>query len=202
MQATLINLAYQADLAGFDDRPLRALLEQRCVLEVNEYFFSVDGVPHLTCFVKWRDGDAAPDAGESDALRAASAPRRAAPRRASPGRVDVAPRTKVARRSKDIQLVERHDPRAELSAAEGELYERLRAWRKTKSESVGVPAFRVLSNRQLAAIARSRPRDADALAQVPGIGALRAENYGADVLAMVASNRREAGAGLASASAS
>src|SRR5436190_9402180 len=131
MQATLINLAYQAGLAGFDDRPLRAVLEQKCVLEVNEYFFAVDGVPHLTCFVKWRDGDASPSEPDADAPGAQSAPRRASPRR-----VDVAPRTKVTPRTKDIELVERHDPRAELSATEGQLYESLRAWRKIKSESV------------------------------------------------------------------
>jgi hypothetical protein len=197
MQATLINLAYQANLAGFDDRPLRAVLEGRCVAEVNEYFFVVDGVPHLTCFVKWRDGYADSSCGEDGAPRADLAPRKAAPRRVEP-----APRTKVARHREVAAPAARPDPRAELSAAEGELFERLRAWRRTKSEAAGVPAFRVLSNRQLAAIARSRPRDPDALARVPGIGALRAENYGAEVLAMVASSRREAGTGLAAASAS
>ena len=78
--------------------------------------------------------------------------------------------------------------------------QRIRAPSEAGAARIGrLPAFAPV---RLAAIARSRPRDSDALAQVPGIGVLRAENYGADVLALVASSRREDGAALAAASAS
>jgi hypothetical protein len=186
MHAKLINLAYRADLAGFDDRPLRALFDEqcrdpKCVLEVSEFFFAVDGVPHLSCFVKWRGGEGIPSAGagEPEAPRARARARKAGARPARPRRVEVPPAAEVTRRT------ERRDSEPVLSAAEAELYGTLRAWRRTKSESLGVPAFRVLTNKQLAAIARERPRDSDAFARLPGIGALRAENYGAEVLAMV-----------------
>jgi ATP-dependent DNA helicase RecQ len=62
----------------------------------------------------------------------------------------------------------------------------LRAWRKLEAEEQGVPAYVVADDRTLAAIAARRPRDAAELREVPGIGASRAERYGAAMLRIVA----------------
>jgi superfamily II DNA helicase RecQ len=146
----------------------------------------------LSCFVKWRDGDGSvsSSAREPEPQRAETRVRRAGTRPAKSRRTEV---TAVV---KSTRPVEPREPEPQLSAAQAELYGTLRAWRRTKSESLGVPAFRVLSNRQLTAIARERPRDTEAFARLPGIGALRAENYGAEVLAMVAAVGRKSVAGI------
>ena len=170
MNATLINLAYQPALAGFDDGPLRDLLARECAAEVNEYFFAVDGIPHLTCFVKWHAGRA------DEARDTAHGPRKM---------VHVEGTTPNSPRSERARPTVSHDARAELNAAEAAVYDRLRAWRAAQAEAAGVPAFRVLSNRQMAALARERPRDAEALTHVPGIGPARAKNYGGDLIKLL-----------------
>jgi RecQ family ATP-dependent DNA helicase len=62
-----------------------------------------------------------------------------------------------------------------------ELVERLRDWRRGEAKERGVPAYRVMTNRALAEIARSRPSDVDTLAQVHGVGDAFLERY-ADVV--------------------
>ena len=47
-------------------------------------------------------------------------------------------------------------------------------------------AFHVFANRVLAAIAEARPRSAEELLAVPGVGPAKLERYGAEVLEVVA----------------
>ena len=63
------------------------------------------------------------------------------------------------------------------------LLERLRAWRLEAAE--GRPAYTVLHDRTLAEIVRCRPRTADELKQVHGIGPSRLERYGDALLSIV-----------------
>ena len=53
------------------------------------------------------------------------------------------------------------------------------------SKELGVPAFVVFTDNTLIAIAESLPTDEAALVAIPGIGARKLEQYGADVLALV-----------------
>jgi ATP-dependent DNA helicase RecQ len=62
----------------------------------------------------------------------------------------------------------------------------LRSWRKLEAEEQGVPAYVVADDRTLAAIAARRPRSVSELREVPGIGASRADRYGAAMLRIVA----------------
>ncbi|NLE82721.1 MAG: ATP-dependent DNA helicase UvrD2 [Rhodococcus sp.] len=66
-----------------------------------------------------------------------------------------------------------------------ELLESLKSWRLDTSRALKVPAYVVFSDNTLTAIAEQRPRDDRGLVAIPGIGAKKLEQYGADVLAVV-----------------
>ncbi len=63
--------------------------------------------------------------------------------------------------------------------------ERLKAWRLGRARAQGVPAFVILRDATLLEIAAALPQTLAALMQVPGIGAHKAETYGAELLAEV-----------------
>jgi DNA topoisomerase-3 len=62
----------------------------------------------------------------------------------------------------------------------------LRAWRLTEAKKKRVPAFRILTNRALVAIAEARPPTARALSDVPGVGPKLLRSYSAQLLALCA----------------
>ena len=68
--------------------------------------------------------------------------------------------------------------RAELSDDALECFERLRAVRKRLADAEGVPAYIVFGDAALRAMAESRPRTADELLAVPGVGQKKLERYG------------------------
>jgi ATP-dependent DNA helicase UvrD/PcrA len=61
----------------------------------------------------------------------------------------------------------------------------LRAWRGKRAKSAGVPAYVILHDRTLEEIARRKPRTKGELAGVSGIGPLRLDGYGDEILAVV-----------------
>jgi superfamily II DNA helicase RecQ len=67
--------------------------------------------------------------------------------------------------------------------ADGRLVGELKAWRLARARLEGVPAYRVLTDATLLAIAAQLPRTADELLQVHGIGARLVEKYGRELLA-------------------
>ena len=68
------------------------------------------------------------------------------------------------------------------AAGEAGRYARLKAWRLAEARRQAVPAYVILHDATLAEIARQRPRDVAALAEIPGIGARKLERYGASLL--------------------
>ena len=64
------------------------------------------------------------------------------------------------------------------------LAERLRAWRRERAEADGVAAFVVFGDRVLYDIVEARPRTA-ALLEVRGMGPVKVERYGAEVLKLI-----------------
>ena len=60
------------------------------------------------------------------------------------------------------------------------------AWRKALARASGVPAHVIFHDATLAAVAEARPADRQALMAVAGIGPLKAERYGDELLALVA----------------
>ena len=75
------------------------------------------------------------------------------------------------------------------STADPELVDALRSWRKEASSHASVPAYVVLSDATLLAIAERRPTDDAALLAIPGIGRTKLDSYGADVIEIVAATR-------------
>jgi DNA helicase-2/ATP-dependent DNA helicase PcrA len=72
------------------------------------------------------------------------------------------------------------------------LYDALRAWRKERAAAEKVPAYCVFTDATLTALAELRPVDVAGLVAVPGIGLVKVDKYGEDVLALCGS-RAEAG---------
>ncbi|HWZ88921.1 MAG TPA: RecQ family ATP-dependent DNA helicase, partial [Polyangiaceae bacterium] len=62
----------------------------------------------------------------------------------------------------------------------------LRAWRLAEAKRKHVPAFRILTNRALVAIAEARPASTAALRSVPGLGPKLLHAYGAQLLGLCA----------------
>jgi len=61
----------------------------------------------------------------------------------------------------------------------------LRAWRREEARRLGIPAFRILKDEVLLAIAAESPRDDDALLSVRGVGPKLVTRYGPQILALV-----------------
>lgn len=75
--------------------------------------------------------------------------------------------------------------------ADQELLEALKAERTRQAQREGVPAYIVFSNATLADMARRKPRDMDELLEVSGIGAVKAQRYGEQFLAVIDAHQAE-----------
>lgn len=73
----------------------------------------------------------------------------------------------------------------ETSTQEDALFEELRALRKRIATEHGVPPYVVFTDASLRAMARQLPRDHDAFAAIPGVGARKLEQYGDDFTALI-----------------
>ncbi len=73
-------------------------------------------------------------------------------------------------------------PEQPLSREKSLVAERLRAWRTVEAAKHGKPAFLVLTDKTILALAAAEPSSMGAMSRVPGIGPDKLERYGADVL--------------------
>ena len=98
---------------------------------------------------------------------------------------------KPARRvSTPLPAAKAKAPQGAVTAATSEdrqLEDALRQWRLHEAKKLGVPAFRVLTDRTLRAIAGDRPATAAELLAIPGIGLATVEKYGAQIYRLVQS---------------
>jgi len=62
----------------------------------------------------------------------------------------------------------------------------LKAWRSQAARAAGVPAHVIFHDTTLAAVAEARPRSRASLLALPGLGPVKAERYGDDLLRVVA----------------
>ena len=67
------------------------------------------------------------------------------------------------------------------------LFDRLRAWRKRRADADGVPAFVVFPDRTLIELARSKPTDMVKLSAVSGVGSVKRDRYGREVIELIGS---------------
>jgi RecQ family ATP-dependent DNA helicase len=69
-----------------------------------------------------------------------------------------------------------HSPEVQALAA------RIRMWRTEEAKRLGVPAYVVLHDRTLAAVAQARPRNPSQLMEIDGMGPAKVERFGAAIL--------------------
>ena len=69
------------------------------------------------------------------------------------------------------------------------LLEALQLWRRERAKQDAVPAYIVAHDALLAAIAENRPQSIAQLRRIKGMGPVKLDNYGAEILAIVASAR-------------
>ena len=69
------------------------------------------------------------------------------------------------------------------------LYESLREWRTETAREIGMPAFVVLTDATLLALAESMPEGPEDLLKVPGIGAAKMRRHGEDILSVLSQFR-------------
>jgi DNA helicase II / ATP-dependent DNA helicase PcrA len=100
------------------------------------------------------------------------------PPRATPGRTPA----RVARSG--VRVLP-GAPIAEPVAADEELLDALRAWRRRRATADAVPAYVVAHDTTLAEIADARPRTLPALRRVRGMGPTKLERYGPEILAVI-----------------
>jgi superfamily II DNA helicase RecQ len=73
----------------------------------------------------------------------------------------------------------------DLPIADKPLYEDLVTWRRELARAAAVPAYVIFDNKTLRGVASARPRTTDALLEVPGVGPVKLERYGAALLEVV-----------------
>lgn len=69
--------------------------------------------------------------------------------------------------------------------------EALRAWRLAEARRLGIPAFRIFTDRVLGALVAQRPNTPAELVAVPGIGLRTAERYGSEIRRILHGSRVE-----------
>lgn len=70
--------------------------------------------------------------------------------------------------------------------ADRPLFEALRAWRRDQARAAEVPAFVVFNDATLRAVAQQRPHTLADLLDIPGVGPVKVERFGPDLLRLVA----------------
>ncbi len=65
------------------------------------------------------------------------------------------------------------------------MFQKLRSWRYAQSKAHNVPAYVVLNDATLKAIAEKRPTSKGALATISGIGPTKLDRYGDAILEIV-----------------
>jgi len=88
----------------------------------------------------------------------------------------VEPSVKLRRPARD------ENPAETLTPAQQLLDQRLRDWRKTESEKLGLPQFFVLGSSTLRSIVLTQPRTLAQLQTISGIGPEKAQRYGPGIL--------------------
>ncbi|MDR2348860.1 MAG: ATP-dependent DNA helicase UvrD2, partial [Bifidobacteriaceae bacterium] len=89
---------------------------------------------------------------------------------------------RTAKQARGLAVPDRDD----LTPAESALFEELKQWRLEQARQAGLPAFAVMTDLTLRALASRRPGAAKDLAAIPGLGPVKVERYGPDLLRLVA----------------
>ena len=86
-----------------------------------------------------------------------------------------------ARTERSVERSAKQSTKQSEEAPDSRIEQALRSWRLEEARRRGIPAFRILTDRVLRAIAVSRPATSAALLAIPGIGMSTVEKYGAPI---------------------
>ena len=89
-------------------------------------------------------------------------------------------------RRKSLESGSVADAEVELSGADADLFERLRALRRDMARERGVPPYLIFNDKTLREMARLRPGDEAGLLAVKGVGEAKARDLGPAFLAAIA----------------
>ena len=84
-------------------------------------------------------------------------------------------------------------PGAEVAAVDVDLWEALRACRKTLADEQGIAPYMVFHDTTLRQMAAAQPADPQALLDISGVGRFKLDKYGAAFLAVIQGHRSAAG---------
>ena len=73
--------------------------------------------------------------------------------------------------------------------ADPKVLEVLKKWRAGKARATGVPAFVIFHDTTLAAVAEAQPDSHEGLLALPGVGSVKVDRYGDEVIAVLAAHR-------------
>ncbi len=106
-------------------------------------------------------------------------------------RVAAPARTKKARAAmqKAGKSAEKPAEPVQLSAEGEALVARLKEWRSAEARRLGVPAYVVLHDRTLTALAGMRPENQKQMLEIDGIGPAKVEKFGEAILAICAAGK-------------
>ena len=76
--------------------------------------------------------------------------------------------------------------RALITEKDIPLFNTLRDWRNERAKKEGLSPYIVFTNRQLASIVSTHPNSLTRLAEIEGIGKVKTEKYGKDILKLLA----------------
>lgn len=72
-----------------------------------------------------------------------------------------------------------------LANHEKQLADSLRQWRQTKAEDEGISSYMVLTNRTILALVKFKPVTEKELFEIHGIGEIKVERYGKEILGLL-----------------
>ncbi len=98
----------------------------------------------------------------------------------------VAKQRAVIRSSQGSSRKERSKRGVDVAEDDLPLFEALREWRRQHAKAADVPAYVIFNDATLQAVAAARPSSQRALLAVPGIGPVKAQRFGPDLLRIVA----------------
>ncbi len=87
------------------------------------------------------------------------------------------------------------DVRASLPPSAQKLFDRLCTWRREQSRHEAVPAYVILTNRELREVALEVPRSRATLQKIPGIGPRKVARYGKALLALLGEQEQPSSTG-------
>ena len=170
------------------DGLLGALLQARCI-EIEEAEFEKDG--QVIRFRKVRLTDAGREMRRapmqlliSDGIVEEFSGQMQPPKRSKKGH---SAQSSVRQQNGGVKTALATEPL--VLTAEGEaLAGRIREWRGTEAKRLRVPAYVVMHDRTVQALAQARPRNPNELLKVDGIGPAKVERFGEELLRLCAGN--------------